>query len=251
MHWILSSQLFFGIVIAHRTLRRLVQKNLLDERRVPAAFLIVFVFLFLVTFRARSAVGVQTLAFLLLIASLSSCDFIFRRRLESRIHTEFPDFINGLILAMKTGMSFRAAVEKRLSNPGKLWEKWLRALLDSHVFLPLNAPLQPENRTSFLQAHAEELRHAHENPHHALARLENLRRKLRVSSEFRRKSGQALLQARIQITVMTLLYIALLAITMRQFQIAAHKRLILLSLAMFSAGQIVFWLIARKRTWKT
>jgi hypothetical protein len=148
---------------------------------------------------------------------------------------------------MRTGIGFRAAIERNLQPTAQIWQKWLFTMLESRVFLQQTDHLVPV----WWRSQLVELQTIHLNPHSALDRLENLRRKMKVIADFRRKSGHALLQARVQLFVMTLLYLALFAATMSQFGFERHRRIILISFLLFIAGQTAFWLLARKRKWNT
>jgi Flp pilus assembly protein TadB len=246
MRWILSAELLFGIWFACRMLSDLVASHLIIKKSAITVGVSVILFFGGVTILARHHPALQIVLIITVCAVLASARFYFQYRLQITVQSEFPGFIDRIILAMKTGLSFRAAVDHALARPLFLWEKWLRIMIDSRVFLNSGTL---EN-TKWWQNLVTELQTVQKNPHHALARLENLRRKLRVVSEFRRKSGHALLQARIQIVVMTVMYLALLVMTMKQFQIHRYSRLISLSVVLFFAGQVTFWWIARKRRWK-
>ncbi len=249
MYWILSIQLLFAILIAQKSITQLVRKNLLTDVAATKFHLLTFIFFFAATFLTRVYPIAQFVLLSATCAIYLSSEIVFKLRLRCRIHSEFPDFINRIILAMKTGMSFRAATERSLTPASQLWEKWLLTMLESRVFLHQNGVSHDADVPIWWRSQLDELKKIHHSPHHALVRLENLRKKMKVSSDFRRKSGQALLQARIQIVVMTLLYIAVLVLTMNQFQVHRHLRLILISVSLFVGGQFLFWWIARKRKW--
>ena len=249
MYWILSIQLLFGILIVQKAITQLTQKNLLTVSSATNFRVCTFICFFAATFLTRAHPIVQFVLITATCGMFLSSEFVFKMRLKSRIHSEFPDFINRTILAMKTGMSFRAATERSVAPISQLWEKWLFTMLESRVFLHQNGASHDAEVPIWWRPQLDELTKIHQSPHHALARLENLRKKMKVASDFRRKSGQALLQARIQIVVMTLLYIAVLVLTMNQYHEHRHLRLILISGSLFVSGQLLFWWIARKRKW--
>lgn len=251
MSWIVSLQLMFGLLFARRTLSHLVREQLIEiffARKLLAAIGIVF---FLITCLLQSRPSFQFLAFGAVFTALLSFRKFFERRLRSRIQSEFPGFINQIILSMQTGLSFRSAIERFFRDADELWQRWLKAMIDSRVLLrPQQVP------TSLLGEHwcqnyLAELIQIDQNPHSSLTRLRSWRKKLKVISEFRRKSGQALLQARIQLAVMAVLYIALLLLTMTVRRISENLPIILLSVALFIAGQLLYWRISRPRHWKT
>jgi hypothetical protein len=250
MHWFLVVQLLSGILHTRRTVQKLADAKLIDANTRATISATVFALLFLIAFLLFDHPLIQSFIFVMIGSGLSAGDFFFQRRLQRRIQSEFPGFIDRILLAMKTGYAFRPAVERALTPQNHAWEKWLLAMIETHIFLRPNNHATDHSGAFWWHEYFRELRILQKNAHHAVARLESLRRKLKVMSEFRRKSGHALLQARIQLWVMTVLYLALLAMTMTQFHLYDHRRLILGSLALFTSGQISFWWLARKRKWK-
>jgi Flp pilus assembly protein TadB len=246
MYLIMSFQLLFGIVFVHRTIQTLRQRKLITEADGKMLRVLLFMMFFCVTALTQHDPRVQMTAILCCGSLLLTLPSFFKWRLKSRIQSEFPSFMNKIILEMKSGFSFRGAIERQLHLPIEIWEQWLRSMIESRVFLHQIGGETEAWWTPYLQ----ELQAAEQNPHQALTRLENFREKLRVMSEFRRKSGQATAQARIQMVVMTVLYIALLILTTSQMPIRAHHRTIVLSLSLFVVGQIAFWWAGRKRNWK-
>jgi len=246
MYWIVSLQLMFGLLFALRTLIQLHEKNLISEVGYKKLYLSVVAIFFCVTDVTKFDPVLQMCAIGVTCAALLSLPFLFELRLKMRIQSEFPGFISKIILEMKAGFSFRSSIDKHLSISSEVWEKWLRSMIETRVFLRTTEDFSVHWWSIYLQ----ELQAAEENPHLALTRLENFRQKMKVLSDFRRKSGQALAQARIQMVVMTFLYLALLVLMMTQFQIGSHRRLILASFTLFVCGQLLFWWLGRKRKWK-
>lgn len=246
MYWIVSLQLMFGLLFAFRTLKQLLRKNLISETGSGKLYWLIVATFFAVTFITKTDPLVQMSAIAATCAILLALPSFFQWRLRILIQSEFPVFINKIILEMKAGFGFRSAIDKHLSNPNEIWEQWLRSMIETRVFLRTSN----DSSVHWWSIYLQELQAAEENPHLALTRLENFRQKLQILSEFRRKSGQALAQARIQMVVMTVLYLALFAATMTQFQIAPHREIIFASMTLFIAGQFLFWWLGRKRTWK-
>jgi Flp pilus assembly protein TadB len=247
MYWIVSVQLIFGIAFANRTLENLRQRKLISEFDVKWKCLLLFVMFFCVTALAQHHPFIQMIAILLCCSLLLALPSLFMYRLRRRIQSEFPVFLDKIILEMKCGHSFRGALDRHLGPSDEFWQQWLRSMIETRVLLQ---QIGVENDT-WWTPYLRELKAAEQNPHLALTHLENFREKLCVLSEFRRKSGQAMLQARIQMLVMAVLYLALLAITAMRAPIQSHRRTLFMSLCLFVTGQIVFWWAGRKRTWKT
>jgi hypothetical protein len=250
MSLFVSLQLMFGLLFARRTLHQLVRGHLIEEKLSRQLFFGLALTFLLATFLFRAHPRLQFSAIAAGMILLLSIDKLFVYRLESRIHSEFPAFINQLILSMQTGQSFRSAAEKTLEGPKALWQRWLFALVESRVLLQARREQEVIKEDVFCQSYLAELIRVNENPHSSLTRLKSFRKKLKVLSEFRRKSGQALLQTRIQMVVMTFLYLALLVFTLSQRSFERNQTLIFVSITLFTSGQIVFWRLARKKKWK-
>lgn len=247
---LISLQLLSGIVFAVRTINLRAQRSILSEQSRPTLILITILLFLLGTFWLHRHPGYHFLLILIGCSALRQIDRVILRRLEKRIDSEFPGFLNQLILKMQTGQGLRSSVEDFFTGPLTQWKKCLHVLIESHVFLQINSSSMDDLEQQWCQKYVVELRQIFQNPHCGLDRLKSWRKKLRILSEFRRKSGQSLIQARIQLLTMSVLYIALLIFTLAENQWKSNRRLILLSMGLFVLSQIVFFVITRKRKWK-
>jgi hypothetical protein len=83
-----------------------------------------------------------------------------------------------------------------------------------------------------------------------LEQLGSLRRSLKIELNFRRRSGQVLLQGRIQAVVMTVLYILFFVFVSFQVSIWAHLKLICFSAALFLLGLVSILTLGKRIKWK-
>jgi Flp pilus assembly protein TadB len=181
--------------------------------------------------------------------------FLFERaRRETRFRSELYGFLNAVILRMKSGDAFRAALDGAIEDADVRARPRLLELRDVVVFsqqTPSAAVERVRARGGALALAARELAHADRDAHAAIRRCAALRDRVRLEDEFRRKSGQASRQARAQSLVLAGLYLATFVFVAREFGIAAHARGFALSAAMFTVGLIWTQAAGRKMKWTT
>lgn len=184
--------------------------------------------------------------FLLFIAFLTPLPllmFLERTRLQ-RMKIRVPVFLDRWIMNLKLGAASTPARDRSMASQSEDFQALMRPLFTSakrfenatHPLLPLFC--------------ARELCRIQNEPHLALARLENLREVLRKSDDFRRKSGQATRQTAIQSVVMLLLYAALLIFTIARGGWRANSDLVLWSVLFTAIGVISMTFLAQKTRWK-
>jgi len=168
--------------------------------------------------------------------------FCERRQIDA-LKGEVPGFLDRWILNMKLGNSLSAARTAALLEVNER----ANALL-SPLFL---------NNSRLKRAHLildekvlPELIELSHSPHSALQRLESARDWMRKSDEFRRKSGQAVRQTRIQSIVLLFLLIALAIFTVQRHGWRRHSDLVTASFLLSGLGIFTMQHFARKTRWK-
>lgn len=154
-----------------------------------------------------------------------------------------PIFLDRWILNMRLGKSLSSAREAALRQEGDRFQTLMR---------PLFATRSSEREQHLLLAKnvRRELEQIAQINHAALERLENLRSHLRKTAEFRRKSGQAVLQTTIQSIVMLGLLIALALFNLQRYGWTRCGDLICLAAFLSLIGLMVMMRLARKSSWK-
>jgi hypothetical protein len=192
-------------------------------------------------FFAQSARECSLWLFLIEFATILALILYERRQIDA-LKSHIPDFLDQWILNLKLGMGLSTARERALTAQ----RSDFRSLLIP-VFVSA-----PENGEHMILSGAmvREFSEISREPHLALRRLENLREVVRKTADFRRRSGQAALQTRIQCIVMMVLQFALSIFTIRQFGWAKCGDLVLFSTALAIAGFFAMQFFARKRRWK-
>ncbi len=165
---------------------------------------------------------------------------------ERQFRSAFPDFLNQLIIHVRLGHSLRSASEIALRSGPRHFSHHMGKVLDHVAFLQQ----KPSGLSSFARELMGEFHEMHLHPHQTLQRLINLRRRLRVESDFRHKSGQVSLQIRVQAAILSGIYIAVLIFSGVSFGVRKHYELMSLSFILFVMGVLTMFVVCRKGKWK-
>ncbi len=151
------------------------------------------------------------------------------------------DFMNQIIIRMRSGESFRTSALHLIQEHGR-WSKWNAAV----VFQPQNKfhSVWPEERMIY-----QEFLNIHQHPHQALPRLLALREQLNKLSDFRRRSGQVLLQIRMQAVVLLVMQIALSIFVIWKWGLKNQVGLIILASILHAIGLVTLAWMGRKVKW--
>jgi hypothetical protein len=242
---ILFAQTLFGLWSVVRTLQFFRARALLQTSTVTKTGTI---FVFTVILIASFSVG-HSFATTILILSAWICNFgtllmLERRQIDS-LKREFPKFLDRWILNLKLGQA-----------PSRARDLALQMHLDA--FRTLMQPIfavgervsLPRTHLLFSKSVSEELARIGIEPHLALARLETMRRNVRQAEVFRRRSGQAVRQTRIQSAVMLFILFALIAFTIARYGPEKMADLILMSVILSICGVFTMHLLAKRVKWK-
>lgn len=242
---ILYSQLMFGNLFVIRTLQIFQERALLNTTTLTkigttsacASALICF-------FCAHNAIlasGLTVTAIFFAIACLFFCE---RRQIDA-FKSEIAPFLDRWILNLRLGSALPSARESALLEQTDGFQNLLRPLFSAR-----NTPPSKRQHLLFTAPVLSELERLQKEPHAALARLENLRSMLRHSSEFRRKSGQAVRQTQIQSSVMLLLLFALTFFTLYRYGWKRTSDIVLGAVGLSILGVVSMHYLARKSQWK-
>ncbi|MBX3020586.1 MAG: hypothetical protein KF799_02825 [Bdellovibrionales bacterium] len=163
-------------------------------------------------------------------------------RMLARMKADVPLFIDRWILNMRFGNSVKSAWAAALRDESPALQALLTAFNNgrakvrgNHVLLSAQAALEIEEILA--------------GAHAPLERLQHLRRDLRKSSEFRRKSGQAVRQTAIQSLVMLVLLFALATFTVQRYGWTRSADFVTLSTLLSAIGVAWMCILARKSRW--
>jgi hypothetical protein len=166
-----------------------------------------------------------------------------RKKFEER----FEEILNMIILKMKSQKSFRISFSEVIHESSTATQRILIDIRDVVVFSQQNKSII---LSAFTQKIIMEFVLADQAPHAALKRLIQFRERLKIQTDFRRKSGQVLQQIRSQSFILTALYIVLFIFVLKRFGFEANQRIIFLSLSLFIIGLGVIFYGGHKIKWK-
>lgn len=236
-----------GSIIVIRMFENLVANKLLAHHeltKIGTAYVVGVILLAIVLPRSHLWTWFAVFA-PLVILGFTLYALILRRREEFR--ERIGETLALVSLKMKSGRSFRQSFAEVTSESAPHMRVKLGEIADAVVFSQQN---RRSFRYRFVDEVIEELRRVDSHPHLALKRLSSFRDKLRVESEFRRRSGQVLARIRAQSLIMSGLYLAIAAFIAWKFGFQANSQLFLISFSLFSVGTLWLWRGGKKTKWK-
>ncbi len=151
------------------------------------------------------------------------------------------ELLTQIIIKIRAGDSFRAAVMK-LASENSRWSHWQHAV----HFQPQQ---EVEARTPEERILRDEFEQIQREPHQALSRLVALREQMSKESDFRRRSGQVLLQIRMQAVVLFVLQIALTVFVSTKWGLKQQLPLIIVASLLHVLGVLILLNLGRRIKW--
>lgn len=240
------SILIFGFLTALRILDEVIGQNILSRKQMTkfgtAYFLICI------------ALSFFTHDYFVLWAICFAPHFIFsifilllKHMRRKKFEEHFEEILNMIILKMKSQKSFRNSFSEVITESATSTQRILIDIRDVVVFSQQNKSII---LSAFTQKIILEFVLADQAPHAALKRLIQFRDRLKIQTDFRRKSGQVLQQIRAQSFILTAIYLALLVFVLKRFGFETNQRIIFLSLSFFIIGLGVIFYGGHKLKWK-
>jgi Flp pilus assembly protein TadB len=242
---IFFAQSLFGIAFVIRTFQIFRARALLSTSFVTkTGTIFVSAALFGAFFCAEDILSALFVSCSCVIAAFALLFFSERRQIDA-LKSEIPYFLDRWILNLRLGLALNPARERALRDHSDAFQTLLRPLFAAQS---LNA--RPETHALLTGALVFELERIQREPHAALARLENLRVSLRKADDFRRRSGHAVRQTRIQAQVMLVLLFALIVFSVRRYGWHRISDLVSAAIVLAALGSLCMYLLARKTKWK-
>ncbi len=235
-----------GFFFQQQILSELTMKMLFNEKFATKilSFTIFFSLVLAVTLPKKVFFAWFSVALSLLGLKLGI--FFLKRSRESQFRQNFSDFLNLVVLQIKSGKSFsQAYLAATKQNGGQFQEK----LLEIYNILFFSASFESKSSSVFLNEVIAELKKTAETPQNSLKQLLILRKRMRFQENFRRKSMQMAQQSTMQALVLSPMYVGLLIYISLNFGFSANLSLILASLALFSSGLVWILSIGRSHKW--
>lgn len=164
---------------------------------------------------------------------------------EKSFRQDFVEFLDRLILHVRSGNSFSYSLEISNHQTPQLSQTKLEKIIEAVTF-------EQEIATTheFVREICEEFVSIQNFPHKTLDRLCAFRRKIRIEENFRRKSGRIVRQIRIQISFLSLMYTGVLCFVVYRFGFKENFHVILWSIGMFILGIYIFFYFGIRKQWK-
>ncbi len=168
---------------------------------------------------------------------------------QQQFYSEFLRFLSMVILAMRRGLSYSAAME--VSIRGGDWKQGqlLRGIYENVVFSQQEPVVKKGLFGQFIHQIHVQLKALHHDPHRAIDRLCNFRKNLLDRLNFRRKSRQIWAYFGFQLGLLSFIYFGLLAFVAFQNGFHRFKTSFLLSFLFYLLGLIATLIIARLKKW--
>lgn len=237
-----------GFVFVIRTLERLQRNKLIQKRqltKIGTLYLVVFLMMALI---ARVEARVFIVALVVVATSICVLEIVFRYQRERRFQSGFERFVDESILLMNSGQPFRFAWLKAMRRQS---DDFVRDKLEQiYRIVVFSQHSEGSFGSTFGDFVVEYLKRVDKESHLAVERLKALRYRLKIESEFRRKSGQVLLQIRMQAVILLFLYVFCLVFTLYQFDGRELIWLLGTSMSLFFTGLITILVMGRRIKWK-
>lgn len=171
--------------------------------------------------------------------------FFLAKRRQARFDRDFPSLLRNLIMRMRTGCSLQMSLEEELRRNHSSNRLHVLSIVRVVTFSPQTQSDHFSNNLSGrlppnVLAIAEEFRRIHLLPSRQIDELERWCTRVQTSQIFRRKSKQAMAQARVQATVLAIIYVGLLLFVSLSFGWRVTGGPAKISSPFFLAG--VFWM---------
>lgn len=176
--------------------------------------------------------------------------FLFGQFQQNQFYSEFLRFLSMVILAMRRGLSFTAAME--VSLRGNNWKQGqlLRMIYENVVFSQQEPVVKSGLFGQIIHQIHVQFRSLHNDPHRAIDRLCNFRKNLSERLNFRQKSRQIWSYFGFQLGLLSFIYFGLLVFVLLEYPFTAIKKPILLSNFFYFLGIGAVILIGRMKQWR-
>lgn len=237
--------LIFGMLFALRIYFFNEQNRIFENQFLKnTLLLIIFLTLWCCCFFLKSNFLVWSTV-LASLAAIAVTIFVTVHFRERKFRQDFVDFLDRVILQVRSGQSFQNSLEVSNTKTPHSSRMKLEKIIEAVHFSQ-----KIETSNDFVREIFDELGSVQRFPHKTLDRLCAYRRKIKIEDDFRRRSGRIIRQVRIQITFLLIMYAAVLFYVTSRFGFAENLKIILWSLALFTTGMVGFFYLGVKKQWK-
>jgi hypothetical protein len=237
--------LIFGMLFALRIYFFNEQNRIFDNQLLKnSLLLIVFLTLWCCCFLLKRYFFIWGVVLASLVFILVTI-FVTTHFRERKFRQDFVDFIDRVILQVRSGQSFRNSLEVSNTKTADSSRFKLEKIIEAVHFSQ-----KVDTANDFVREIFEELSSVQRFPHKTLDRLCAYRRKIKIEDDFRRRSGRIVRQVRIQITFLLIMYAAVLFFVISRFGFLMNLKIILWSLGLFGLGIAGFIYLGVNKQWK-
>ncbi len=236
----------FGYVLVHRIFSEITIEFAVSSRSSHLMMLVFLLLFALVSFILRSSPFTLWFFIGILLISLNFFPTILRILMEMRLRVALIPLLDGVLLGVQTGKSFRMALHSSI----ECQQGWVRNQLRELHSLLLTNEQGHSLKSALLKDFMAELVEIDHSKTRCAEQVRALRRHLKIQEDFRRRSGQLTQQIKMQAIIVTLLYFGLVSFVITQFGWSKHRSLLFLSLIMFLTGLVWIFSAGRRMKWK-
>lgn len=234
----------FGILSVRRILNVWSKKKLIPSKnKLQIDLFLLFAFLFLIFHREKVILIISIFALLSLLALFFPFFIEFQRKNQFRM--EIISALDAILLSIRSGNSLRESLAKILTMDTR-YGYYIREIIS---LILLRQSFNFNSRDKIMEKFYIELKNADQSSHRVADRIKSFRYLLKMEENFRQKSRIATMQARAQSLVVSFLYFGALIYDFIIFSKNLDKKVILLSLILFTAGTFWIWNLGRRHKW--
>lgn len=246
LKFIIFCELMFSLSVFFRIIGELRTKNLIDRAMMTKIVAGLMVWMAAVSIFFRDSVFFFSVFMWfpgLLMVFLPKILLHMRKR---QFRRELPFLLNDMILKMRSGFSFRSAMQSASQNLSEFSRVKVEKMTE-RLILSVEQERESDEMTTKLFFFLGE---SDKHPHLAIQRLTLFRDQLRMEDFFRERVSRALRPLYAQSGLMMLMYIGLLGFVTWQFGWREHSRTILLATILFLSGGYLAILLGGRFRWK-
>lgn len=243
--FVLISILIFGLMFVLR-IYKFNERNRIFDNQILKNVQMIIIFLTLaccLLFIKRYFF--MWIAVLTAICSLLVTIFVTAHFRERKFRQDFVDFLDRVILQVRSGHSFRNSLEISNAKTADSSRCKLEKIIEAVHFSQ-----KVDTSNSFVREIFEEMSLVQHFSHKTLDRLCAFRRKIKIEDDFRRKSGRIVRQVRIQIVFLLFMYVGVLLFVGSRFGFLDNLKIILWSMGLFIVGLVGFFYLGVNKQWK-
>jgi Flp pilus assembly protein TadB len=234
----------FGLILGLRTLSALCFRLHFDQSRTSQLQIVVTFVIVLLSLVLREHLFLQILITTAIFLTPLLIDLAVFHHRSHYFRQEIVSFLDGLLLQMRLGRSFKDSIQNNLPGRPAWFEK------EFQLFVEALSLRQKFSGVIANKAFFHELEQVATTPVKQIDRLKSFRRKLKIEDDFRQKSRKALLQVRAQSALLCLMYVPIFIFQIVRGVMQQAPLIMLVSAVLFVFGTVWIANAGRRYKWK-